>query len=273
MGKRDLDSITYGYAFLAITCAEAVDAGNATTSDVFGEILLASRNVSEMCKLNFGPHLCRNWFLLSSRTDAGFWCHNWPSRAERFTDPWNSTLKNKILVIGNQADPVTPYPGAKLVADLLDEANAAMVEQCDFGHTSLAEHSDCTFHVINDYFTNGTLPVDESVCRTNQVLFPGTPSPSYLSNTEEALAPQLNPNAPIPHPLGFELLATNDNNDTTKYNIHGDNSTKPTASPNALYRSWFAWCSIPFVRRSYRDHHLLSPKTFQVRSHIVHSTF
>ncbi|KAF8335935.1 TAP-like protein-domain-containing protein [Cantharellus anzutake] len=212
LGKRDSGVSTYDYASQAITCADAVDAGNVTTSDVFGEILLASQNVSEM----FGPMFA----------DAGFWCHKWPSRAtERFTGPWNSTLKNKILVVGNQADPITPYPGAKLVADLLGEANAVIVEQRDFGHTSLAEHSDCTFRVIYDYFANGTLPVDESICGTNQVLFPGSPVTKLSLEYGGSLDPQLNPNVPIPHPPGSELLATNDNNDTTKYNIHGDNST------------------------------------------------
>ncbi|KAF8335939.1 uncharacterized protein EI90DRAFT_3014525 [Cantharellus anzutake] len=211
LGKRDSDPSTYDYAFQAITCADAVDAGNTTTGDVFGEIVLASQSVSEM----FGPIF----------GDAGFWCHKWPSRAtERFTGPWNSKLKNKMLIIGNQADPITPYAGAQLVADLLTQANAVIVKQSEFGHTSLAEHSDCTFHVIHDYFANGSLPVDESLCGTNQVLFPGSPVTKLSLEFGGSLNPELNPNVPIPHPPGYKLSVT-DNNDTAKYNIHGDNST------------------------------------------------
>jgi hypothetical protein len=34
-----------------------------------------------------------------------FGCHNWPSKQpERFSGPFNSTLANRILVIGNTAD-------------------------------------------------------------------------------------------------------------------------------------------------------------------------
>jgi len=53
----------------------------------------------------------------------------WPYRAvERYNGPFNSTLKNKILVVTTEADPITPAPNAKKVADLLGDS-AEYIEQ------------------------------------------------------------------------------------------------------------------------------------------------
>ncbi|QRV77165.1 Abhydrolase domain-containing protein [Ceratobasidium sp. AG-Ba] len=147
------------YAFQAVTCADSIDADNVTTKMVFDEIVRVSRNVSPM----FGPI----WGVSS------FYCHRWPVRAvERFTGPFNKNLSNPIIVIGNEADPITPYISAKKVADALGDS-AILVEQDDYGHASLAMHSDCTFAILQNYFTNGTLPTSDQFCGTNQVLFPG----------------------------------------------------------------------------------------------------
>ncbi|KAG9106063.1 hypothetical protein FRC07_008976 [Ceratobasidium sp. 392] len=147
------------YAFQAVTCADAVDPGNVTTQMVFEELVRATREVSPM----FGPM----W------GDAGLYCHRWPARAvERYTGPWNKTLSNPILVIGNEADPITPFVSAKKVADALGDS-AVLVEQDDYGHTSLAMHSNCTLAILGHYFVNNTLPSADKFCGTNQVLFPG----------------------------------------------------------------------------------------------------
>ncbi|KAG8701909.1 hypothetical protein FRC09_005064, partial [Ceratobasidium sp. 395] len=132
------------YSIQAITCADAVDAGNVTTQMVFDEMVRVTREASQM----FGPR----WGI------AGFYCHHWPVRAvERFTGPWNSKLSNPILVIGNEADPVTPFRSAKAVADALGDS-AILIEQDDYGHLSLAMHSDCTFTIVENYFLNNQLP-------------------------------------------------------------------------------------------------------------------
>ncbi|KAG8702411.1 hypothetical protein FRC09_004743 [Ceratobasidium sp. 395] len=147
------------YAFQAITCADAVDPGDVTTKMVFDELVRVTREVSSM----FGPR----------GGIAGFYCHHWPVRAvERFTGPWNSKLSNSLLVIGNEADPITPFRSAKSVADALGDS-AVLVEQDDYGHSSLAMHSDCTFNILRDYFVNNQLPTADQFCGTNQVLFPG----------------------------------------------------------------------------------------------------
>ncbi|KAG9092827.1 hypothetical protein FS749_015411 [Ceratobasidium sp. UAMH 11750] len=147
------------YSIQAITCADAMDPGNVTSQMVFDEMVRVTREVSQM----FGP----SWGI------AGFYCHRWPVRAvERFTGPWNNKLSNPILVIGNEADPITPFRSAKAVADALGES-AILVEQDDYGHASLAMHSDCTFKILENYFLNNQLPTTDQFCGTNQVLFPG----------------------------------------------------------------------------------------------------
>ncbi|KAH7341643.1 TAP-like protein-domain-containing protein [Rhizoctonia solani] len=147
------------YAFQGVTCADAVDAGSTTTKDVFDFLVHVTRTVSPM----FGP----SW------GDGGFYCHRWPVRAvERYTGPWNKKLANPILVIGNEADPVTPYIVAKKVADALGDS-AILIQQDDYGHTSLSMHSDCTMSALQDYFLNNKLPSQDILCGTDQQLFPG----------------------------------------------------------------------------------------------------
>ncbi|QRW17406.1 Abhydrolase domain-containing protein [Rhizoctonia solani] len=147
------------YSFQGVTCADAADAGNVTTKDVFDFLVDVTREVSPM----FGPQ----W------TDGGLYCHRWPVRAvERYTGPWNKKLANPILVIGTEGDPVTPYISAKKVADALGDS-AVLIEQDDYGHLSMTMHSDCTVAALQDYFVNNKLPSQDKLCGTNQQLFPG----------------------------------------------------------------------------------------------------
>ncbi|KAG8687540.1 hypothetical protein FRC11_007064, partial [Ceratobasidium sp. 423] len=147
------------YSFQGVTCADVIDAGNVTTKDVFDMLVRTARNVSPM----FGPI----W------GDAGFYCHHWPVRAvERFTGPWNKTLSNTILVIANEADPITPFLGAKNVADALGDS-AVLIEQDDYGQVSLTMHSNCTVSALQEYFLHNKLPAQDTFCGTDQVLFPG----------------------------------------------------------------------------------------------------
>ncbi|KAL1718946.1 TAP-like protein-domain-containing protein [Schizophyllum commune] len=162
-GKRAYNPGAYA-SFLAIACGDSLDAGNTTMRDGFDTIVKASQDVSAF----FGP---RWWEATMSA------CFAWPARAvERYTGPFDKQLKNPILVIGNSHDPVTPFQNAQLMAYLLGDS-AVLLKQDGFGHSSLAEKSSCTVNIINEYFTNGTLPkgndteceVDDSV-----VLFPNS---------------------------------------------------------------------------------------------------
>ena len=172
--------------------------------------------------------MCLACFLVGpSFGDGGFWCHKWPARAvERYTGPWNATTKNKVLVIGNVADPITPFPGAQLVADsLLGTKSAVLVEQNDYGHTSLAEHSDCTISIINAFFVNGTYPTEDQFCGTNQILFPGGRVTKQSLENGGSLDPKFNPNVPIPGSpgKGSGILSVENNNTNTNTNTTQNN--------------------------------------------------
>ncbi|KAL1759042.1 Alpha/Beta hydrolase protein [Schizophyllum commune] len=160
--KRQIsEASAHTYALEAIYCGDGVDAGNMTMRGAFDSIVYASENVSPM----FGPL----WGV------QGNVCFAWPARAvERYTGPWNKKLKNPILVIGNTADPVTPFENAKLMADLLGDS-AVLLKQDGFGHSSLAEKSTCTINIIKKYFKDGSLPSgDDTQCEIDDsvVLFP-----------------------------------------------------------------------------------------------------
>jgi hypothetical protein len=96
---------------------------------------------------------------------ACHFCHRWPARAvERFTGPWNSTLKNPIIIIGNKADPITPFLDASIVAGWLGDS-ATLVEQDGLGHASFAQKSTCTTNIVKNFFVDGVRPEgDDTLC-------------------------------------------------------------------------------------------------------------
>ncbi|KAL1675321.1 Alpha/Beta hydrolase protein [Schizophyllum commune] len=159
------------YEFEAIYCGDGVDADfisadsqfNMSMKSGFDAITYASTNVSAL----FGPQ----WGA------QGNLCFAWPARAvERYTGLWDGKLKNSVLVIGNTADPVTPFENAQLMADLLGDC-AVLIKQNGFGHASLAEKSSCTIGVVSRYFQEGELPTgDDTVCEIDNdvVLFPNS---------------------------------------------------------------------------------------------------
>lgn len=122
-----------------------------------------------MCKSPYFYWLLRHPYKLCSVgvqfPQPCHFCHRWPSRAvERFTGPWNSTLKNPIIIIGNKADPATPFLDASLVAGWLGDS-ATLVEQDGYGHLSVAQKSTCTQNIISNFFINGAHPAgDDTIC-------------------------------------------------------------------------------------------------------------
>lgn len=114
------------YSIVGIFCGDSIDNNGATTKDVFNEIVRVSQTVS---------------YKFGSQFNSRFFCHRWTSRAvERYSGPWNVKPKNTVLVIGNQADPITPFRSAKLIASDKYLGNSArLIQQWDFGHTSGAE--------------------------------------------------------------------------------------------------------------------------------------
>ncbi|KAL1701835.1 hypothetical protein EV121DRAFT_282376 [Schizophyllum commune] len=119
------------YEAHAIWCGDGVDAGNMTMRDSFDAIVEASRDVSP----TFGP----KWWNL-----AVISCFAWPARAvERYTGPWDKQLKNRVLVLGNAADPGTAFKNAESLASQLG-----------------MQKSTCTGNLIRQYFENGSVSAE-----------------------------------------------------------------------------------------------------------------
>lgn len=73
-------------------------------------------------------------------------------------------MKNPIIIIGNKADPATPFLDASLVAGWLGNS-ATLVEQDGYGHLSVAQKSTCTRDIISNFYINGVRPEgDDTVC-------------------------------------------------------------------------------------------------------------
>jgi len=160
------------YSPEAITGSDDFVDGDATIKDVFDVIVDITRDIT--------PTFGAVWSL-------GYSTYNWPVRSVERVPPYSpKKLKIPVLVIGNTADPITPFVSAKKTADLLGD-NAFLVEQLGFGHTSLAQSSACTFGIMAGYFVNSTLPEGRSVqCPVdNPDLFPplnGTTTTAKRSN-------------------------------------------------------------------------------------------
>lgn len=119
-GLAEASNSLFDYSFTAITCSDAMDT-NWTTSDVFHNMVNVSQTVSHI----FGPRVVfvrlfsvLHEFHTNELLQLTTTCQRWPTRAtERFTGPWNHTTKNPILVIGTNADPITPFKGAEYGGD------------------------------------------------------------------------------------------------------------------------------------------------------------
>ena len=168
--KRDSNQDWPDFTFQAISCGDSIDESNITTQAVFDELIRVVKDVSPMCEYSYHR---RSFQHPSYRLhpvggqfpQPGHYCHRWPVRAvERFTGPWNHTLKNPIIIIGNKADPATPFLDASLVAGWLGDS-ATLVEQDGYGHLSLAQKSTCTQNIISNFFINGARPQgDDTIC-------------------------------------------------------------------------------------------------------------
>ncbi|KAI0702717.1 Alpha/Beta hydrolase protein [Earliella scabrosa] len=171
---------TPSFTTAAILCGDDVDAsGNVTMEGVFENVIAAARDVSHM----FGAQ----WPI------PPYWCSVWQERAvERFQGPFNNTLANRVLVVGNTYDPITPFHGAKVLADLLGD-QAALVRVNGLGHTSLDNPSACLADIVKTFMTNGSLPEagGETVCEVDDAfeVWPGVNIRMIMGNMTEGGLP------------------------------------------------------------------------------------
>ncbi|KAL1943402.1 hypothetical protein VTO73DRAFT_4477 [Trametes versicolor] len=167
---NDKENQTRSYSDEAILCGDSIDLRGTRMSDVFETVIAASRNTSEMFSVVWPAEF--------------YACPFWPVRAvERYEGPFNKTLANKVMVVSNTFDPVTPLSEAEAVAALLGD-NARLVQQHAFGHTSVSEPSQCLNAVMFAYFVNGTLPEDNrTLCEvdTDFEIFPGVGTEAILA--------------------------------------------------------------------------------------------
>ncbi|KAI8814942.1 TAP-like protein-domain-containing protein [Cladochytrium replicatum] len=123
-------------------------------------------------------------------------CTVWPVRAvERYAGPWNRKTKNKVLVIGNTLDPVTPLESAQHLVELM-EGSGVLLTQIGYGHCSIAQTSQCTRDIIFDYLVNGLVPESGTKCDVD-----GSPFSEISAATrkEESIIPDYG--FPIMHRL------------------------------------------------------------------------
>ncbi|GAB1520528.1 hypothetical protein RhiTH_003606 [Rhizoctonia solani] len=156
-----------------IGCADARDPGDVTTKDVFDTVV----NVTHRITPTFGP--------LGVRFLSRAFCHRWPVRAvERYSGPWNKKPPKPILVIGNEADPVTPYVNAKSVADSFG-SSAVLIKQAGYGHVSREMPSDCTVAAIQKYLVHDELPKKDTFCEATTKLFTEPVNTTSASGTPQ----------------------------------------------------------------------------------------
>ena len=97
-------------------------------------------------------------------------CATWPVRAvDTYDGPWNRPTANPILVIGNTADPSTPYTNAVEMAREL--RNARLLTVTGYGHTALLNPSACANRYIAAYLERRSLPAVDTVCRQDRLPF------------------------------------------------------------------------------------------------------
>ncbi|KAI0743118.1 TAP-like protein-domain-containing protein [Daedaleopsis nitida] len=176
---RRAENETRSYTTSAVLCADSVDStGTLNMTDLFAHVVETSRDVSHM----FGAF----WPFHT------YYCNYWPARSvERYTGAFDKTLANPILVIGNTYDPVTPYSGAKALADALGES-AALVRLNGLGHTTLPSPSACIQGIVDAYIASGTLPEgDDTVCEVEDSfeIWPGVTTRMILGNMTETGLP------------------------------------------------------------------------------------
>jgi pimeloyl-ACP methyl ester carboxylesterase len=101
-------------------------------------------------------------------------CASWPAvAANPYTGPWDRRTANPVLVIGNTFDPQNPLQGSVAMARALARARLLTVD--GYGHTALINLSSCANRYMSEYFVDGTLPPEGTVCRQDQEPFAAAP--------------------------------------------------------------------------------------------------
>ena len=132
-------------AFYAISCLDTPGRPDAT----YYEHIVAKASVKAPV---FGPALA--WGAAT--------CSHWPVKAGPGPRKISAEGSGPIVVIGTTRDPATPYEWAVRERDQL--ANARLLTFDGDGHTAYTRSNKCIDNAVNDYYTKGKVPKDDTRC-------------------------------------------------------------------------------------------------------------
>ncbi len=135
-------------AFYAISCLDNPDSADPA---VYAQRAKDNAEVAP----TWGPLLA--WGSLA--------CGQWPVKAaEAGVGPHKISAEGSgpIVVVGTTRDPATPYEWSVRLRDQL--SNASLLTFDGDGHTAYARSNRCVDGAINDYYTDGTIPKDNTRC-------------------------------------------------------------------------------------------------------------
>ncbi|MCC9146653.1 MULTISPECIES: alpha/beta hydrolase [unclassified Arthrobacter] len=93
---------------------------------------------------------------------GGVTCEAWPHGPVNEPHPIKASGAADLLVIGTTGDPATPYEWSEALAAQLE--SAVLVTWEGEGHTAYGRGSQCVEDTVDDYFIDGTVPKDNTVC-------------------------------------------------------------------------------------------------------------
>ncbi|SPO06306.1 related to hydrolases or acyltransferases (alpha/beta hydrolase superfamily) [Cephalotrichum gorgonifer] len=135
-----------------------------------GDKIPRADKLSDLDELEEEFHAMSKWFPGFARGAYVYACAQWPFEAkERYEGDFNVKTSNPILFIGNTYDPVTPLVSAQNMSAGFE--GSVVLQHNGFGHLSIVQPSNCTNEIIAQYFADGTLPKEGTVCEPNVPLF------------------------------------------------------------------------------------------------------
>jgi pimeloyl-ACP methyl ester carboxylesterase len=114
-------------------------------------------------------------------------CTQWPIRAKwRYDGPLEANeTSHPILVLSPSFDPVCPISDARRVQGRYK--GSRLLEQHSYGHCTIAAPSLCTALRLREYFVNGTLPEEGTVCEPDILPFEGAIAQALSVEDQELL--------------------------------------------------------------------------------------
>jgi pimeloyl-ACP methyl ester carboxylesterase len=89
-------------------------------------------------------------------------CGEWPVKSDAKPHTISAQGSGPIVVIGTTRDPATPYEGSVRLRDQL--ANGRLITFDGDGHTAYGRSNSCVDNAVNDYYTQGKAPADNTKC-------------------------------------------------------------------------------------------------------------